>query len=79
MREQLTSRRRAKLERLCPDAIEHYDRIEASGPEPGYVEDDGRWSGLAECEVCGNQLFDHPPHPFEPCLTITCQGQFIKL
>lgn len=75
----MSPRLRAKFEKLCPDAIDHYDRIEAAGPQPDYVEDDGRCSGLVECESCGCQLYDHPPHPFVSCLTITCEGKIVKL
>lgn len=75
----MTARRRDKCERLCSDAVEHYDRIESTGPTPEYVMDDGRASGLALCPHCGNEYYDHPTHPFADCLTIACNGQLLKL
>lgn len=75
----LYARQRYKYENTCVDALEHYDRIEHAGPQPGYVDDSGRVSGLVICEACNHELYDHPPHPFESCLTITCDGKVVKL
>lgn len=75
----MTPRRRMKCEELCPDAMEHYDRIEDSGPQPQSVIDADRAGGYAECDSCGNILHDHPNHPFDSCLTILCDGSIVKL
>jgi hypothetical protein len=69
--------RRIYLER-CPVAMGHFDEI-ALNDSTGRVEDFERYSGLVECKVCGRQLYDHPPHPYIPCLTITCDGKLTKL
>jgi hypothetical protein len=59
--------------------MEHFDRIEAAGPRPDFVDDDGRCSGLVICESCGRELYDHPSHPFDDWMTITCEGKIVKL
>lgn len=38
-----------------------------------------RASGLIRCPQCGEVLYDHPPDPTEPCLTIRCDGARVKL
>ncbi len=73
------ARQRARYEEQCPDALEHYDHIMLSAGDPSELRDDGRCSGLVECEVCGRQLYDHPQHPIETWMTITCDGRVVKL
>lgn len=72
-------RMRRRYEEQCPQALERVEAMEEAGPQPGYVHDDGRFSGMADCDVCGHCYFDHPPHPFEPSLTVTCDGLIAKL
>lgn len=74
----ISPRRRFKCEQLCPQAIAHHDRIVAADPPLEHV-DAERCSGLAACVICSHQLHDHPNHPYEPYLTITCEGQSVKL
>lgn len=69
----LTHKRRLRCLALCPEALKHFDRLEAN------IIDADRASGLAMCGVCNHQLFDHPHHPRAPELTITCEGKFVKL
>jgi hypothetical protein len=74
----LFARLRQKYAERCPAALDMYDTLEEAGPMPDYIDAD-RASGLAECGECGHQLYDHPPHPFAESLTITCNGEFLKL
>jgi hypothetical protein len=69
--------RREKCQRLCPVAVDHYDRLVQSA----YVTrgDESRAGGGAECGVCGSVLLDHPDHPHEACLTVLCDGSVVKL
>lgn len=74
-------RQRIKLELLCPIAVARYDIIKAGEYQPAYTIDADRASGLAKCQACGNELFDHPQHPFiDNCtIIIRCDGEFLKL
>lgn len=38
-----------------------------------------RCSGQVVCLECGYEYYDHPRHPAIECLTITCQGEVVKL
>ena len=69
--------RRKYLQR-CKHAVTLYDLLEAKG-EPEEPVDADRASGLVVCQICNRPYFDHPPHPFEPCLTVTCGGEILKL
>lgn len=62
----------------CKQAATLYDLLEAKGRSDEPI-DAYRASGLVVCQICGKQYHDHPPHPFEPCLTITCGGEILKL
>lgn len=77
----LTQRRREKLEAICPDAMDHYDRIASGEPQPAHIIDADRAGGGALCETCDHPLYDHPQHPFvDNCsIIINCVGQFLKL
>lgn len=74
----MSPRRREKCERLCPDAMKHFDRLESQGPQPHCIDAD-RAGGTAECEACGQILLDHPEHPFDSFLTVLCDGSIVKL
>lgn len=75
----LFARQRKRYEERCPAALEHYDRLEAAGAEPDYIEGWDRCGGGVECAICGQEYFDHPPHPFVSCFHITCAGKVVKL
>jgi hypothetical protein len=75
----LFARQRARYEERCPDALDHYDRLDAAGPAPDYVEGWERCSGDVECPTCGEVYYDHPPHPFVSYFHVTCAGEIVKL
>lgn len=59
-----------------PLAVDWYLRYST---RPRGEPDFQRCSGLVRCTRCGYELYDHPPHPTEPDLTITCDGALVKL
>ena len=69
--------RRRYIQR-CPAAVGQWDRINHEGPNGKRDLNFERASGLVVC-WCGHQLYDHPDHPYEPTLTITCDGDVVKL
>lgn len=69
---------RRRYTQRCPAAVGHWDRINADGPDRHRDLEFVSASGLVEC-WCGSRLYDHPEHPFDPWLTITCDGDFVKL
>lgn len=71
-------RQRLQYEQRCPIALAIYDLV-AAGTNEDKQRDFDRVSGLVECPNCGHQYYDHPQHPFEECLTITCSGRIVKL
>lgn len=38
-----------------------------------------RCDGRLVCDTCEKQYRDHPDEPREPCLTVLCNGQRVKL
>jgi hypothetical protein len=51
----------------------------AANPLPPPTGDEPRWSGLVRCEVCGEELYDHPDDPAAPWLRLTCKLERVKL
>lgn len=75
---QMMEHARRRYTQRCPAAVGHWDRINDDGPKRNCDFDFERASGLVKC-WCGHQLYDHPEHPFHPFLTITCDGDLVKL
>jgi hypothetical protein len=38
-----------------------------------------RCSGLVVCDICGREYYDHPPHPLQAALHISCDGRLWHL
>lgn len=76
----LTPWARRRYTERCPAAVEHVDRLEAAGPGPEFTLDATlRVSGLVGCPVCKRMYYDHPRHPWDEYLTVTCEGKVVKL
>jgi hypothetical protein len=58
----------------CPECLAAYETwLELGGL------DYERASGLCICEACGEQYYDHPPHPVFAFLVVTCDCRLWKL
>lgn len=62
--------------RRSPDAVNYAEAMSDDLPGERNAE---RASGLVECEICGYQYHDHPPHPVDTYLTVVCSGEVFKL
>lgn len=63
---------RTRYLQRCPKAVEYALMLL---PTDNFK----RCSGLVECRVCGHQYYDHPRHPIDAFLSVTCEGEILKL
>lgn len=60
----------------CPRAAAEAEKLRHVPVDEQLVR---RVSGRVICETCCRELYEHPPHPTDDWLQVTCDGEIVKL
>jgi len=66
----------AKQELRSPKAVRHVIRMASTPIDTSEFRHAG---GGVTCDTCGHKYYDHPRHPIDTFLTVTCDGELLKL